>query len=120
MTIDRLAAKIAGLPRKASGRRLYPEALKREIAVALAASGLTHDDFAAKVGVPSSCLSNWKKQAVARAPRQLAPSFKTIAVEPETRVTNLSLRAPGGVVIEGLTVSAVAELLAALTERSSC
>ena len=116
MSIDRLAAKIAAVPLNARGRRQYPAALRREIMAALAGSGLTHGAFAEKAGVAICNLAKWKN--LAPRPKRTTAAFKAIFVEPEAKHQGLSLKAPGGVVIEGLSVSSAAELLAALCGRS--
>jgi transposase-like protein len=51
MSLDRLAAKVAAIPLNTRGRRRYTAALRKEIMTALAASGLSHQAFAEKIGV---------------------------------------------------------------------
>lgn len=120
MSIDRLAAKIAALPLNARGRRSYPLALRREVMASLATSGMTRKDFAAKVGLPGPNLSNWRKFAPKARPKRVPERFRALAVEPEGSPEMLSLRAPGGVVVEGLTVATAVELIAALAGRPAC
>lgn len=120
MSIERLAAKVAAIPLNRRGRRRYPAPLRREIMAALSTSGLTQRDFAAKVGVPHGSFANWQDLAPPRPAKRPTPGFKAIALEPEATAVGLCLRAPGGIVLENLSVAAAAELIAALTARSPC
>ncbi len=120
MSINRLAAKVAAVPLNNRGHRRYGEPLKREIMTALASSGLTHKDFAEQVGLPEANLCHWRDFGPAPATVAAGGSFKSIVVEPERPSNYLSLRAPGGVVVEGLTIDAAADLIAALAVRASC
>lgn len=121
MSIDRLAAKIAAIPKNKRGRRRYPDSLKREIMTALPASGMSNKDFAAKIGVSHANLCYWRDSQPPPTKRASTGGFKAISVETEaTPATGICLRGPGGVVIEGLSLAAAAELIAALSGRSSC
>lgn len=118
MSIDRLAAKVAALPLNARGRRRYPQALRIDALRTLSASDLSSDAFAEKIGVPNGTIASWKASA-SKSPAKWRPSaFKTIAVEPATKpATMVSLRTPDGVVVEGLSIAAAADLIAALSGR---
>jgi hypothetical protein len=86
---------------------------------ALAKSGLTQQDFSAKVGVAGINLNHWRDLLPKRMPVKKA-QFKTIALEPEASASGLCLRAPGGIVLDGLSIASAAELIAALASRSAC
>lgn len=123
MSIDQIAARIGAAPVNARGRRSYSSVLRREIMAAYAASGLTKEAFAEKVGVPSANLSNWRKLAPKREPRRSTGLFRAVAVEPDASSSasaTLSLRVPGGAVIEGLSIATAAELIAVLSGRPPC
>jgi transposase-like protein len=126
MSLDRLAAKVAALALNSRGHRRYPEALKREIMAAFSASDLTHKEFAERVGVSDANLCYWRNMApkrVAKGPsaaKSPTVAFKPLIIEPEAVSTGLTLRAPGGVVLEGLSVETAAALIGALAARSSC
>jgi transposase-like protein len=119
MSLDQLMAKVSAAPLNAQGRRKYTTELKREIMAALCESGLSHEGFAGKIGVPSNNLSNWRKFAPKLKTKRPA-KFRAIAVEPEVKRESLTIKTAGGLVIEGLSISATAELLSALSARSTC
>ena len=122
MSIDRLAAKVAAIPPNARGRRRYPEALKREIMAALAASQMTHKAFAERLGISGMNLCHWRELAPKRAAkkRQKA-SFKKIILEPESvDPGSLCMRMPNGAVLEGLSVATAAELITSLSRGAPC
>jgi hypothetical protein len=85
-----------------------------------AASGLTKEAFAEKVGVSGSNLSNWRKLSPRQQRGRTAASFRAVEVESEAAPAALSLRGPGGVVIEGLSIRTAAELIAALSGSVPC
>jgi transposase-like protein len=120
MSIEQLAAKVAALPANARGRRRYPTSLQRQILMALAQSGLRQKTFADRLGMSVANLAKWH----ARAPRAKAQSktaaFKRVIATESSATAVFSLRAPGGVVLEGLTAEAAADLIAALARRPTC
>ena len=121
MSIDQLAAKIAAVPLNGRGHRRYPKALKQDIMSALASSDLSRRDFASRIGLAAVNLEHWRGFAPKRKSGGPAASqFKNITVEADRSSARLSVRAPGGVIVDGLTVDAVADLIAALAARSSC
>lgn len=120
MSIEQLAAKIAAIPLNHRGHRIYGKSLKLEIMAALPKSGLTHKDFAERIGVPGANLCHWREHRDALSAVAGVSKFKELVIEADRSSERLSLRAPGGVVIEGLSIAAAADLLIALAARSGC
>ena len=119
MSIERLAGMVAQIRPNARGHKLYGEKLKGELIAALIESGLSARAFSDRVGVSEVNLVRWRSEGVGKCGAGDG-AFKKITVEGEeakAAPASLVLRAPGGVVIEGLSISAAKELLVALTAR---
>ena len=120
MSIEQLAAKIAAIPVNHRGHRIYGKSLKLEIMAALPKSGLTHKEFAERVGVPAANLCHWREHRGALPSVAAVSRFKELVIEADRSSERLILRAPGGAVIEGLSIADAADLLIALAARSPC
>jgi len=111
-TATAIRTAVAKLGPRGQGRR-YPEALKRDVLAYLAArheAGRGLKTTSVELGIPERSIKLWSS-----APRPSGrPAFVPMVVTPlaaERPVPPIVVHAPGGIRIEGLDVSALADLV---------
>jgi len=114
--ISALKKRIEQVPRNERGRRRYGRALRAEICEAVQrrrSAGETYAAIAADLGIAKSLLAGWMRDYARGAPVREVVVTTEAAPAGANGGKKLSLRLPGGAVVEGLSVEDVAELLRA-------
>lgn len=102
--------------RDVRGRKIASAQRRRQVLAAYDASGLTQRAFARREGVNFNTLVAWLQKRRAEGAGQPAIRFEEVSLSPEsTRATGvLEVTLPGGLLVRGASVAAVAELVRAL------
>ena len=128
--VQSLRRRIARTPVNGRGYRQYGDELRRDVCSYAAernAQGESHKEIASVLGLPSATLSHWLDKAPSSSkPKKQTVGFRPVALQANrfdatvlraenldqgTRITQPVVVLPGGVRIEGLAVSDLAELV---------
>lgn len=104
MNIETLRSRIKTVKAKDSRPRFSSE-IRSQTIIAFRASGMSAAVFAKDIGISQGSLFNWLKANSSDA----AKSFRKLSIEPEAQ--RWTVHGPKGLRIEGLNLSALAQLI---------